>query len=158
VIVWRFFRFARSVKQLVIALEEFRSLNIDFVSHQEALDTSTPMGKAMFTIIAAMAELEKSVIRERVIAGLDYAQTHGTKSGKPVGRPKLVFDRYEVIRLRHQERLSWTQIAKRLKISNGSARRAYLAAAREAQSGGDDERRDSTGATSMTRSHWVTSG
>jgi DNA invertase Pin-like site-specific DNA recombinase len=68
-----------------MALEEFRSLNIDFVSHQEALDTSTPMGKATFTIIAAMAEWERNVIRERVIAGLDYAQAHGTKSGKPVG-------------------------------------------------------------------------
>ena len=59
VLVWRFDRFARSVKQLVLALVEFRSLGIDFVSHQEALDTSTPMGKAMFTIIAAITELER---------------------------------------------------------------------------------------------------
>src|SRR5215469_16179345 len=63
VVVWRFDRFARSVKQLVLALEEFRSLGIDFISHQEALDTSTPIGRAMFTIIAAMAELERDVIR-----------------------------------------------------------------------------------------------
>src|SRR5216684_2589711 len=82
VVVWRFDRFARSVKQLVLALDEFRSLGIDFISHQEALDTSIPMGRAMFTIIAAMAELERSVIRERVIAGLDYAREHGTKSGR----------------------------------------------------------------------------
>jgi hypothetical protein len=74
VIVFRFDRFARSVKQLVIALEEFHSLGIDFVSHQEALDTSTPIGKAMFTIIAAIAESERSVIRERVISGLEYAR------------------------------------------------------------------------------------
>lgn len=87
-VVWRFDRFARSVKQLVMALEEFRTLGIEFISHQEALDTSTPMGKAMFTIIAAMAELERSVIRERVMAGLEYARAHGTKSGRPVGRPK----------------------------------------------------------------------
>src|SRR5215471_15749056 len=60
VVVWRFDRFARSVKQLVLALAEFRALEIDFVSHQEALDTSTPMGKAMFTVIAAIAELERS--------------------------------------------------------------------------------------------------
>src|SRR5215471_16022112 len=64
VLVFRFDRFARSVKQLVLALEEFRALGIGFVSQQEALDTSTPMGRAMFTIIAAMAELERSVIRE----------------------------------------------------------------------------------------------
>src|SRR6202030_2497499 len=82
VLVWRFDRFARSVEQLVSALAEFRSLKIDFVSHQESLDTSTAMGKAMFTIIAAMAELERSVIRERVSAGLDYARQNGTKSGK----------------------------------------------------------------------------
>ena len=81
VLVWRFDRFARSVEQLVTALAEFRSLGIGFVSHQEALDTSTPMGKAMFTIIGAMAELERNVIRERVVAGLDYARAHGTKSG-----------------------------------------------------------------------------
>ena len=82
VLVFRFDRFARSVKQLVLALEEFRSLGIDFISHQEALDTSTPMGKAMFTIIAAMAELERSVIRERVVAGMEYARARGTKFGQ----------------------------------------------------------------------------
>ncbi len=71
VLVWRFDRFARSVEQLVSALSEFRSLRIDFVSHQESLDTSTPMGKATFTIIAAMAELERNVIKERVRAGLE---------------------------------------------------------------------------------------
>ena len=59
-VVWRFDRFARSIEQLVLALAEFRTLGIDFVSSQEALDTSTPMGKAMFTIIGAMAELEQS--------------------------------------------------------------------------------------------------
>ncbi|MGA2185616.1 MAG: recombinase family protein [Bryobacteraceae bacterium] len=56
VVVWRFDRFARSTKQLVLALEEFRALGIGFVSHQEALDTGMPMGNAMFTMIAAMAE------------------------------------------------------------------------------------------------------
>jgi hypothetical protein len=69
VVVWRFDRFARSIEQLVLALAEFRTLGIDFVSSQEALDTSTPMGKAMFTIIGAMAELERNVIRERIVAG-----------------------------------------------------------------------------------------
>ena len=54
---------------------------------QEALDNFTPMGKAMFTIIGAMAELEPNVIHARVMAGLEYARQHGTKSGKAVGRP-----------------------------------------------------------------------
>ena len=127
VVVWRFDRFARSVKQLVLALEEFGSLGIDFVSHQEALDTSTPMGKAMFTIIAAMAELERSVIRERVVAGLEYARVHGTKSGRPIGRPKAVFDRTAAVRLRAEGR-SLSQIALRLHTSVGSVRRALQAA------------------------------
>jgi len=97
VVVWRFDRFARSVKQLVLALEEFRCLGIDFVSHQEALDTSTPMGKAMFTVIAAMAELERGVIRERVLAGLEYARQRGIRSGRPVGRPPAVFRRDQAL-------------------------------------------------------------
>jgi len=123
VVVWRFDRFARSVKQLVLALEEFRSLGIDFISHQEAVDTVTPMGKVMFTIIAAMAELERSVIRERVKAGLEYARKHGTKSGRPVGRPRAVFDRARARELRRAG-WSWGRIARRLDTSVASVRRA----------------------------------
>jgi DNA invertase Pin-like site-specific DNA recombinase len=124
VVVWRFDRFARSVKQLVLALEEFRALGIDFISHQEALDTSTPMGEAMFTMIAAMATLERSVIRERVMAGLDYARERGTRSGKPIGRPKAVFHRDQVAELR-REGLSWRQTARRLGVGEGTVRRAF---------------------------------
>ena len=86
------------------------------MSHQEALDTSTPMCKAMFTIIAATAELERSIIRERITAGLHYAQLHGTKSGRPIGRPRAVFSRAEAIRLRAQG-LSSREIAKRMGVS-----------------------------------------
>jgi DNA invertase Pin-like site-specific DNA recombinase len=123
-VVWRFDRFARSVKQLVLALEEFRSLHIEFVSHQEALDSSTPLGKAMFTIIGAMAELERNIIRERVLAGMEHARRNGTKSGKSVGRPKAVFDRDEVVKLRH-EGLSWRQIASKLRVGGATVRRAH---------------------------------
>jgi len=123
VVVWRFDRLARSVKQLVLALEEFRALGIDFVSHQEALDTSTPMGEAMFAIIAAMAQLERSIIRERVLSGLDYARERGTRSGKPIGRPTVVFRRDKVAELR-RDGLSWRQIALRLGVSMGTVRRA----------------------------------
>jgi len=123
VLVFRFDRFARSVKQLVLALEEFRSLDIDFISHQESLDTSTPMGKAMFTIIAAMAELERSVIRERIMAGMEYARARGTKSGKPIGRPRAIFRRDEARELRAQGR-SWRQVARQLGVSPTTVRRA----------------------------------
>ena len=132
VVVWRFDRFARSVKQLVMALEEFRTLGIEFISHQEALDTSTPMGKAMFTIIAAMAELERSVIRERVMAGLEYPREHGTKSGRPVGRPKKIFDREEAFRLR-QRGMSVRAIALQLGIGSGTVVRVLKAFAGQAE-------------------------
>ena len=125
-VVWRFDRFARSIEQLVLALAEFRTLGIDFVSSQEALDTSTPMGKAMFTIIGAMAELERNVIRERVVAGIEHARVHGTKSGSAIGRPQVVFDRARVIELRDAGR-SWRQIAAALSASVRTVRRVGVA-------------------------------
>ncbi len=124
VVIWRFDRFARSVKQLVLALEEFRTLGIDFVSHQEALDSGTPMGRATFTIIAAMAELERSMIRERVVAGLDQACRSGTRSGLPVGRPRVIFDRGKVVELRAQG-TSWREIARSFGVGVTTVRRAY---------------------------------
>ena len=130
VVVWRFDRFARSVKQLVLALEEFRTLGIDFVSHQEALDTSTPMGKAMFTVIAAMAELERNIIRERVVAGLEYAPQHGTRSGRDVGRPQAIFNRDTVLHRRDEGR-SWSEIAKQTGVSAATVRRVCLKFSRQ---------------------------
>ena len=120
VVVWRFDRFARNVKQLVLALEEFHALEIDFVSHQEALDTS-PMGRAMFTIIAAMAELERDVIRERTTAGFECARHNGTKSGKPIGRPRAVFRHDQVLQL-HGEGISGREIGRRLGVGEGTVR------------------------------------
>ena len=78
----------------------------------------------MFVIIGAMAELERSVIRERIMAGLEHARQHGTRSGRPIGRPKAIFRRDEVVALRAQG-LSWKQIARKLSTSVTSVRRAY---------------------------------
>jgi DNA invertase Pin-like site-specific DNA recombinase len=83
VLVWKFDRFARSVLHLLRALEEFNYLGIRFISVQDQVDTASPMGKAMFTIIGAMAELESSLISERVKAGMAAARARG----KPLGRP-----------------------------------------------------------------------
>jgi DNA invertase Pin-like site-specific DNA recombinase len=124
VVVFRFDRFARSVIQLVLALEEFRTLGVGFVSEQEALDTSTPMGEAMFAIIAAMAQLERRVIQERVMAGIEHAKAKGTKSGAAIGRPRAVFDHASVVELREAGR-SWREIAKALDVSTRTARRVY---------------------------------
>jgi DNA invertase Pin-like site-specific DNA recombinase len=127
VVVWRFDRFARSVRQLVNALEEFRGLGIDFVSHQEAVDTSTPMGKAMFTMIAAMAEFERPLICERVMAGIEHARQRGTKSGKALGRPRVVFRRDKAVELRKSGK-SWREIATELGVGATTIRRVVTGA------------------------------
>jgi len=83
VAVWRFDRFARSVSHLLQALETFRSVGIDFVSISEQVDTSTPTGKMVFTVLGAVAELERSLIAERVRMGLQNAVRRGKKLGRP---------------------------------------------------------------------------
>ncbi len=96
VLVWRFDRFARSTKHLILALEEFRNLGIDFVSYQENIDTRSPLGSAIFTIISAVAQLERDIIAERVKAGLRQAK----ERGKRIGRPEISVDEGEIRRLR----------------------------------------------------------
>jgi DNA invertase Pin-like site-specific DNA recombinase len=83
VVVWRFDRFARSTKHLLAALEEFRSLGIQFISYQENMDTSSPLGQALFTIVSAVAQLERDLIRERVTAGIRNARANGKRLGRP---------------------------------------------------------------------------
>ena len=88
VAVWRFDRFARSVRHLLRALDEFQALRIEFVSLGEAIDTLTPSGRMTFTVLGAVAELERSLIAERVRAGLRNARARGVR----LGRPKAVAD------------------------------------------------------------------
>jgi len=83
VLVWKFDRFARSTRHLLAALEEFDHLGVRFISVQDQIDTDSPMGRAMFTIIGAMAELESSLISERVTAGMKAAETRGRHLGRP---------------------------------------------------------------------------
>jgi len=117
VLCWRFDRFARSTKHLITALEEFRHLGIEFISYQENVDTSSPLGKAMFTIVSAIAELERNILLERVRAGLRRAR----ESGKVLGRPKRTdLDVQELQRMRNKEKLSFRQIAKRVKASSAT--------------------------------------
>ena len=117
VVVWRFDRFARSTKHLLLALEEFRSLGIQFVSFQENIDTTSPIGQALFTIVSAVAQLERDLIRERVNAGIRHARA----CGKQLGRPRRIVDRDEIVRLK-EEGASLRQIAKKLEIGYGTVR------------------------------------
>ena len=117
VIVWRFDRFARSTKHLLLALEEFRSLGIQFMSYQENIDTSSPLGQALFTIVAAVAQLERDLIRERVSAGIRVAR----QNGKRLGRPRVTVSIDEILRLRAEGHSS-RKIAAALGIGEGTVR------------------------------------
>jgi DNA invertase Pin-like site-specific DNA recombinase len=90
VLVWKFDRFARSVSHLLKTLEEFHHLGMRFISVQDQVDTESPMGKAMFTVIGAMAELESALISERIKAGIEAAKARGKHLGRPVTPPHLV--------------------------------------------------------------------
>ena len=116
VLVWRFDRFARSTKHLILALEEFRNLGVDFVSYQENIDTSSPLGSAIFTIISAVAQLERDIIAERVKAGLRRAK----ENGKKLGRPKVKVDLDQVKAL-HSQGYSTRAIAQELGLTKSTA-------------------------------------
>jgi len=121
VVVYRYDRFARSLRQLVNALEEFRALGIDFVSLHEGVDTSTPNGRLVFGIFASIAEFERELIRDRVKSGLALAKSRG----KCLGRPRVNVDRLRIAMLRNDGR-SWAEICDVLGISKGTAQRAVL--------------------------------
>lgn len=116
VVVWRFDRFARSVSHLLRALETFRSLGIEFVSLTEQVDTTTPTGKMIFTVLGAVAELERNLIAERVRAGLRNARA----KGKRLGRPASGVDPAEIARLRAQG-ASWRAVGAALGVSPATA-------------------------------------
>src|SRR5260221_7884482 len=118
--VWRFDRFARSVSHLLRALETFKALGIDFVSFSEQMDTTTPAGKMVFTVLGAVAELERSLIVERVRAGLRNARA----KGKKLGRPLVAVDTSRICRLRASG-ASWQTITRQLGVSAGTAKRAF---------------------------------
>jgi DNA invertase Pin-like site-specific DNA recombinase len=122
VVCWRFDRFARSVSHLLRALETFKALGTEFVSLSEQVDTSTPTGKMVFTVLGAVAELERNLIAERVKAGLRNARA----KGKILGRPRKIANSVEIKRLRAQG-ASWRAVGTALGVS---AATAFCASAR----------------------------
>jgi DNA invertase Pin-like site-specific DNA recombinase len=119
VLVWKFDRFARSTRHLLAALEEFNYLGVRFISVQDQVDTDSPMGRAMFTIIGAMAELESSLISERVTAGMRAAETRGKHLGRPATPQRVVS---EIEALATSTNLSVRQIQSKItgQVSRGT--------------------------------------
>ena len=120
VVVYRYDRFARSVRHLVNALAEFDALGIQFVSVHEGVDTSTPNGRLVFGIFATIAEFERELIRERVRSGLAAAR----ERGKRLGRPPRTINAERIAEMREQGR-SWREISRELRVGVGTAREAF---------------------------------
>jgi DNA invertase Pin-like site-specific DNA recombinase len=124
VVVWRLDRWGRSVADLMATLRELTELGVGFVSLTEALDLTTPSGRAMAGMLAIFAEFEREILRERVRAGIAQAR----KEGRPHGRPRTASLKADEVRRLQAERLSHSEIARRLGIGRTSVRRILGAA------------------------------
>ncbi|MBZ5609696.1 MAG: recombinase family protein [Acidobacteriia bacterium] len=121
VVVWKLDRFGRSLVHCVSGIQELAGLGIRFIATSQGLDTdeSNPASKLLMHILAAVAQFERELIRERVSAGMKAAKAHGTKTGNAIGRPRRIFNRDEVVRLR-ESGLSIEKIALQVHIGVGT--------------------------------------
>ena len=119
VLVWRLDRWGRSVADLLATLQELQHLGVGFVSLTEALDLTTPAGRAMAGLLAVFAEFEREILRERVRAGL----AHARQNGQTLGRPITAGLHADKVRKLHRAGVSKAEIARRLKIGRTSVRR-----------------------------------
>jgi DNA invertase Pin-like site-specific DNA recombinase len=118
---WSVDRLGRSLQHLVSFLNDLQALDCDLYLHQQALDTSTPSGRAMFQMLGVFAEFEKSIIKERVKSGLAKAKAKGTKSGKPIGRPRIPQRTLQQIRQEYAVGgTSYRKLAKKHRVSLGT--------------------------------------
>ncbi len=122
-------RLFRSVRHLVDVAAEWQALGVDLVVLDQAIDTSTPVGRLLFYLLAAIAEFERDLIRERVIAGVDRARRHGTRSGRAIGRPRKVRLDVDAIAARAAAGESWGAIARSYGAHTTQIRRALRGAA-----------------------------
>ena len=119
IVVWRLDRWGRSLVDLIATLQELTALKVGFVSLSEALDLTTPSGRAFAGMLAVFAEFERDILRDRVKAGIAQAR----KDGRPHGRPATIAGKAPEVRNLAHEGLSKSAIAKRLKIGRTSVRR-----------------------------------
>ena len=119
VLVWRLDRWGRSVTDLLATLQELEHLGVGFVSLTEALDLTTPAGRAMAAMLAVFAAFEREVLQERTRAGM----AHARQNGKRLGRPATAAAHAAEIRKLHRAGVSKSEIARRLQIGRTSVRR-----------------------------------
>ena len=115
ILVWSVDRLGRSLQDLVSFLNEIHSVDCDLYIHQTGIDTTTPSGKIMFQMCGVFAEFERSMIRERVMAGLDRARSQGKRLGRPPVPPILI----EKMKCMREEGMTLTAIAKKVGVSVG---------------------------------------
>ena len=121
ILVWSIDRLGRSLQDLVSFLNDIQSKNVDLYIHQQGLDTSTPTGRLMFSLVGCFGEYEKNIIRERVKSGMENAKRNGTRSGRPIGRPSNINETTKTTILELLDRgMSKTKVCKTLGIGVGS--------------------------------------
>jgi len=127
-VFWALDRFTREGTLATLKyLELLESYGVRWRSFTESwIDSAGPFRDVVISLLASLAKQERVRIQERVRAGQDRARLNGTKSGKPIGRPKVIVDRDQIVALR-SEGLSWSQIASRMGVGQGTVRRAYQA-------------------------------
>jgi DNA invertase Pin-like site-specific DNA recombinase len=123
VMAWSVDRLGRSLQMLLGFLEELKAKHVDLYLHQQGLDTSTPAGKALFQMLGVFAEFERAIIRERIFSGLRRARSQGTRSGKPIGRPRVKLDVEKKIKDKLSRDQGITSIARELGVGIGTIMR-----------------------------------
>jgi putative DNA-invertase from lambdoid prophage Rac len=123
IIVWALDRWGRSTLDVLATIGELTTAAVAFISVRDSLDLSTPHGRLMAQLLAAFGEFERSQIRERVIGGLRHARRHGTRSGRPVGRPRTSSEREPRVRALLAQGISLPEIARRLEMPYSTAHR-----------------------------------
>lgn len=120
VAAWSVDRLGRSLQHLVNGLSELQAAGVGLYLHQQAIDTTTPEGRAMFQMLGVFAEFERSLIQARIRNGIKHAKKHGTKTGRPFGRPKIGYrERQKILKL-HREGQTQRSIAKAVGVSRGT--------------------------------------